>query len=166
MNQTAAVTTPPVLSPPVLSPPVLTPVSELKINPGELVKQIAAKSGYEILDLGESFLLTVAVGSLRRQQIHLSFSEKDDQGFSITQIWSGCGIVSPSNAMALLRSNKKLMYGAFAIQSKPDGSDLLVIQANMLTETLDAVELSRCIGAIAFQADQVEDQLSEGKDEM
>jgi len=166
MNQTAAVTTPPVLSPPVLSPPVLTPVSELKINPGELVKQIAAKSGYEILDLGESFLLTVAVGSLRRQQIHLSFSEKDDQGFSITQIWSGCGIVSPSNAMALLRSNKKLMYGAFAIQSKADGSDLLVIQANMLTETLDAVELSRCIGAIAFQADQVEDQLSEGKDEM
>jgi len=167
-NQSTAVTTNiPISTSPTLSqPPVLTPLSDLKINPGELVKQVAEKSGYEILDLGDDFLLTVAVGSLRRQQIHVSFSEKDDQGFPITQVWSGCGIVSPSNAMALLRSNKKLMYGAFAIQSKLDGSDLLVIQANMLTETLDAVELSRCIGAIAFQADQIEDQLSGGKDEM
>jgi hypothetical protein len=68
--------------------------------------------------------------------------------------------------MALLRSNKKLMYGAFAIQSQSDGSDLLVLQANLLTETLDAIELSRCISAIAFQADQIEDQISGGRDEM
>jgi len=139
-------------------------VNAISSDPGDLLKKVAMTAGYELQAMGEEYLLTVAVGSLRRQQIHVSFDGKCDEGFLITQVWSGCGIVSPSNAMALLRSNKKLMYGAFAIQSNSDGSDLLVIQANMLTETLDALELSRCIGAIAFQADQIEDQLSGGKD--
>jgi hypothetical protein len=68
--------------------------------------------------------------------------------------------------MALLRSNKKLVYGAFALQPGADGSDMLVIQANLLTDTLNAFELSRCIASIAFQADQFEDQISGGKDEL
>lgn len=130
------------------------------------LRQVAAKSGYEVQEIGEDFTLTVMVGALRRQQVHVGFSQRDDSGYPITQIWSGCGIVSPSNAMALLRSNKTLLYGAFAIQTRPDGSDLLVIQANLLTETLEPMELSRCISAIAFQADQIEDQISGGKDDM
>jgi len=150
------------------SVPETTPVAASSDQrlPTELLKKVAMKSGYEVQELGDSFKLTVPVGALRRQQIHVSFTQRDEQDFPITQIWSGCGIVSPSNAMALLRSNKKLMYGAFALQSQSDGSDLLVLQANLLTETLDAIELSRCISAIAFQADQIEDQISGGRDEM
>ncbi len=135
-------------------------------SPRDILSQVAAKSGYEVQEIGEEFILTVTVGALRRQQVHVSFLERDDSGYPITQIWSGCGIVSPSNAMALLRSNKTLLYGAFALQTRPDGSDLLVIQANLLTETLVSIELSRCISAIAFQSDQIEDQISGGKDEM
>ncbi len=146
------------------TPLAATPVGE--ISPADLLKQVAVNAGYEVQELGEEFILTVAVGALRRQQVHISFSERDDSGYPITQIWSGCGIVSPSNAMALLRSNKTLLYGAFALQTRSDGSDLLVIQANLLSETLELKELSRCISAIAFQADQIEDQISGGKDEM
>jgi membrane protease subunit (stomatin/prohibitin family) len=135
-------------------------------SPIELLKQTATKAGYDLQEVEGSFVLTVQVGSLRRQQIHVSFAERDEQGCPITQIWSGCGIVSPSNAMALLRSNKKLVYGAFALQPGADGSDMLVIQANLLTDTLNAFELSRCIASIAFQADQFEDQISGGKDEL
>lgn len=142
------------------------PISRGERSPKDTLKQIAAKSGYEVQEIGEDFILTVMVGALRRQQVNVSFLQRDDSGYPITQIWSACGIVSPSNAMALLRSNKTLLYGAFALQTRPDGSDMLVIQANLLTDTLDSMELSRCISAIAFQADQIEDQLSGGKDEM
>ncbi|MCY2976430.1 MAG: SPFH domain-containing protein [Planctomycetota bacterium] len=142
------------------------PIPRGERSPKDTLMQVAAKSGSEVQKIGEDFILTVKVGSLRRQQVHVSFSQRDDSGYPITQIWSGCGIVSPSNAMALLRSNKMLLYGAFALQTRPDGSDLLVIQANLLTETLESMELSRCISAIAFQADQIEDQISGGKDDM
>ena len=60
--------------------------------------------------------------------------------------------------MKLLKHNAKMVHGAFAIQSSPTG-DQVVIQANQLAETVDALEATKIISAVAWQADRVEEKL-------
>ena len=75
-----------------------------------------------------------------------------------------CGPATEENAMTFLRYNAEMMHGAFAIESTPTG-DAIVIEANQLADTADALELTRTIAAIAWQADQIEAKLS-GDDQL
>lgn len=129
------------------------------INPPEIIKALAKAGGWTIQEKGEGLVLTVPVGTLRRQRIYVDLNAKDQDGHSMVSIWSSCGVISPSNAMMLLRTNSQLMYGAFALQ-KVGQSEQLVIRANLLAETMDQLEASRAISAIAWQADSIEQQLS------
>jgi hypothetical protein len=66
--------------------------------------------------------------------------------------------------MALLRYNTKLLHGAFAVE-KVGGAEMVVLAANQLADTIDPLEVSRVLTAIAWQADKVEQQLMGGEDQ-
>ena len=76
----------------------------------------------------------------------------------MVRYWSICGPFDPKNALALLRYNSTLLHGAFAVEQVA-GREMVVLQVNHLAETLDPLEISRTLSAIAWQADQVEQKL-------
>ncbi|QDV26182.1 SPFH domain-containing protein [Aureliella helgolandensis] len=123
-----------------------------------VVRQLADSAQWNIEASEGQWTLTVPVGTLRKQRVHLDFSSQDDAGHAVMNIWSSCGSFSPGQAITLLRFNAQLIHGAFAIQVT-EGNDLLVLRANLLVDTADALELTRTITSIAWQADRMEEQL-------
>ena len=65
--------------------------------------------------------------------------------------------------MALLKYNMKMVHGAFAVHNTGAG-EMVVLQANQLADTADALEITRVLTAVAWQADKVEEQLTRGQD--
>ncbi len=127
-------------------------------DPKQLVRAAAEANSYKVEDAGDSWLVTVPVGPLRKQEVHVEFGAKDDQGHAMINYWSVCGPVSPQNALALLRYNTTILHGAFAVRSVA-GSEMVVLQANQLAETLEILEVSRTLAAIAWQADKAEQKM-------
>ncbi len=132
-------------------------------DPKQLVRAAAEANSYAVEEAGNSWLITVPVGALRKQVVHVEFGTKDDQGHEMVNYWSVCGPVSPQNALALLRYNTSILHGAFAVRSVT-GAEMVVLQANQLAETLDTLEVSRTLAAIAWQADKAEQKMV-GSDE-
>lgn len=128
------------------------------------LKQIAQASAWKLDESGDQWELTVPIGPLRKQVVHVDFSGQDDAGNKLISFWSSCGAVDPRNALMLLRYNAQLVHGAFAVQSH-EGAEVLVIRGNLLADTADALELTRTVTAIAWQSDQLEEQLT-GADTM
>lgn len=127
-------------------------------DPRQLVRAAAEANSYNVEESGDSWLVTVPVGPLRKQGVRIEFGGKDDQGHAMVTYWSVCGPVSPQNALALLRYNTSILHGAFAVRSVA-GSEMVVLQANQMAETLDALEVSRTLAAIAWQADKAEEKM-------
>lgn len=132
-------------------------------DPKQLVRAAAEANNYTVEEVGDTWSITVPVGTLRKQVVHIEFGAKDDQGHAMVNYWSVCGPVSPQNALALLRYNTSILHGAFAARNVA-GAEMVVLQANQLAETLDALEVSRTLAAIAWQADKAEQKLV-GNDE-
>jgi membrane protease subunit (stomatin/prohibitin family) len=127
-----------------------------------MVRTLAARSGWEVSgEAGDSWTLTVPLGNLRKQQVHIDFGARDDEGDELLSVWSVCGDATAANAKSLLRHNARLVHGAFAYQML-DEQEHLTLRANLLADTADALELTRVITAIAWQADGVEQQLFGG----
>ena len=122
------------------------------------LKQIAKASAWELQESGDQWKLTIPIGSLRKQVVHVDFSTQDDTGNQLISFWSSCGPVDTRQALTLLRFNSQLVHGAFAIQSQDD-TEVLVIRGNLLADTADALELTRTVTAIAWQSDRFEEQL-------
>jgi hypothetical protein len=72
-----------------------------------------------------------------------------------------CGPSTPENALQLLKFNAQMVMGAFGVQSGPSG-DVVVVCASQLAGTCTALDVSRTITAIAWQADKVEEQIVGG----
>jgi membrane protease subunit (stomatin/prohibitin family) len=101
--------------------------------------------------------LKVQVGQLRFQTITVTADTLDEAGSRIVSITSNCGPATPAAASQLLAFNSQLLYGAFAIVDQGDAPQL-VLRANLLADTLDALEITKHVSAIAWQADQLEQQ--------
>ncbi|HID74483.1 MAG TPA: SPFH domain-containing protein [Planctomycetaceae bacterium] len=127
-------------------------------DPKAMVRSVATSAGYELEESAEALRITIPVGSLRKQRVTVEFGQSDEAGHQLVTYWSVCGPAAPDNAVALLRYNAKLAHGAFALR-RLDGGEVIVIQANQLAETLDPLEVSRVLSAIAWQADRVEERL-------
>jgi hypothetical protein len=54
-----------------------------------------------------------------------------------------------------------MVHGAFAVQNTPAG-EMIVVQANQLTDAADPLAVTRVITAVAWQADKVEERLGGG----
>jgi len=138
----------------------LAPVA---VDPKAVVRAIATAAGYQVVESGESWQITVPIGSLRKQVVHVEFTKAGASGPAMVTYWSVCGPAAEQNASALLRYNTETVYGAFAIK-KINGQDKVILQANQLADTLNPIEVSKVLSAIAWQADQVEQKLV-GSDE-
>jgi membrane protease subunit (stomatin/prohibitin family) len=132
-------------------------------SPQELVRAVIQSSGWKLDESSSPWKVEIPIGSLRKQTVAINFDRKDDAGHGMIAYSSICGPVTEKNAMALLRYNTKLVHGAFAVQPSEAG-EMIVVAANHLTDSADALEVTRVLTAIAWQADKAEEQLT-GKDE-
>ncbi len=133
----------------------------VKSDPRQLVKTVAASASWPVRESGDVWQITVSTGAMRRQVVSVRFGNKDPDGHELISYSSICGPASPQNALALLHYNAQMVHGAFAIQ-KTESGDFVVIQANQLADSADALEVTRVVTAIAWQADKVEEQLGSG----
>jgi membrane protease subunit (stomatin/prohibitin family) len=141
--------------------PDFAALAPVTTDPKAMVRGVAQAAGYKIAESGNTMQITVPIGSLRKQLVTVEFGQTDESGHSLVGYWSICGPVSEKNAMSLLRYNTQLLHGAFAAR-QVGGAEVVVIQANQLAETLDPLEVSRVLSAVAWQADQVEQKLLGG----
>ncbi|MBX3420752.1 MAG: SPFH domain-containing protein [Pirellulaceae bacterium] len=123
------------------------------------LRAICQQSGWTLIESGQQWMLTVPLGPLRKQDVHVDFSGVDEAGHRLVSIWSTCGEARNDNALALLRYNAQLIHGALAV-IRDDGVDVLVIRGNLLAETADDLELVRTVTAVAWQANQAQQQFS------
>jgi hypothetical protein len=112
----------------------------------------------------QSYTVTVPLASARRQRVTLELDRKDNDGNRVLGIWSACGTINPAAAMTVLRNNDSVVHGAFAVKRMADG-EILVLRSNLLADLTDAGEMAKIISAVAWQADQVEQQLNGSADQ-
>jgi membrane protease subunit (stomatin/prohibitin family) len=136
----------------------LTPATT---DPKAMVRSVVVAADYQFVESGDTWQVTIPIDNLRKQRVTVEFGSKDEAGHSIVTYWSICGPAQEKNAMALLRYNTKMLHGAFAAR-RLNGGEMIVLQANQLAETLDPLEVSRVLSAIAWQADKVEQKLVGG----
>lgn len=136
-------------------------LSAVQVDPKAVVRAVLQTSGYQATEAGEQWQVVIPVGSTRKQKVFVEFAEKDREGHALVRFWSVCGPADEKNAMALLRYNASLPHGAFAIQAI-SGTQVVVLQANHLAATLNALVVSQALTALAWQADTVEQKLSGG----
>jgi len=132
-------------------------------DPRELVRKVAESAGLKIQEDGDLWQITVPIGSLRKQTVTVNFGTKDDAGHGLISYSSVCGPATPQNAMLLLKFNQQMVHGAFAVTSTSSG-DVVVVHANQLADTADALEVTRVLTAVAWQADKAEEKLTGGDD--
>jgi len=125
------------------------------VDPRQIVRSVAQSAGWTIDESGDSWRVTVPIGSLRKQTVSIDFSRKDDAGNGLVAYASTCGPATDKNALQLLKFNTQMVHGAFAVQSTAAG-DMVVVQANQLADTLDPLQVTRVMTAVAWQADKVE----------
>ncbi|NLY01595.1 MAG: SPFH domain-containing protein [Rhodopirellula sp.] len=136
----------------------LAPVTS---DPKAMVRSVAQAAGYPLSESRDHWEITIPVGPTRKQKVHVDFGQSDGERHGMVSFWSVCGPAAENNALALLRYNASMLHGAFAVKTV-DAAPLAVLQANHLAETLDPLEISRTLSAIAWQADAVEEKLLGG----
>ncbi|MEX2173720.1 MAG: SPFH domain-containing protein [Pirellulaceae bacterium] len=130
-------------------------------DPKGLVRAVAQSAGWQCLESGETWQIVVTVGSLRKQTVDVRFNQKDAEGHALISYSSVCGPSTPENALQLLKFNALMVMGAFGVNSTPSG-DMVVVCASQLAATSTALDVSRTITSIAWQADKVEEKLGGG----
>jgi len=130
-------------------------------DPKQLVRAVVQSGGWPLQESEDIWHITVPTGTMRKQSVSIRFGQKDPEGHEVIAISSVCGPASSQNALSLLRYNSQMVHGAFAVQ-KTDSGEVVVVQANQLADAADALELTRVITAIAWQADKVEEKLTGG----
>lgn len=125
----------------------------------DIIKQVSQNSGWQLTENSETmWSINVPVSALRKQNVHVTFGQKDDDGNELVTYSSMCGPANERNAMALLRYNTKMIHGAFAIE-KGETGEVITVRANQLADAVDQLEITKTITAIAWQADKVEEKL-------
>ena len=142
---------------PVTAAPVAPP-QPMVADPKALVRTVAQSSGYGIVESGDTWQITVPVGSLRKQMVRVTFAPAGGAGPAMIRYSSTCGAATPEQAMSLLRQNTQLAHGAFAIVNEGAG-DMIVLTTNQLADTADPLGVMRVLTAVAWQADKAEEQL-------
>jgi membrane protease subunit (stomatin/prohibitin family) len=111
----------------------------------------------------DSFAAVVSLASSRRQRVWIELNRKDNDGNRLLSIWSTCGTINPNAAMTVLRNNDSIIHGAFAIK-RTDQGEVLVLRSNLMADLSNVGEIAKTITSIAWQADEVEQQIVGSKD--
>ncbi|HOM16822.1 MAG TPA: SPFH domain-containing protein [Thermoguttaceae bacterium] len=129
------------------------------VDPKVLVQAVAQAAGYQLDTSGPTWQVTVPVGPLRKQLLHVEFPSAQAGTASALAVWTLCGPARPDSALELLQYNAQLMYGALAVR-EIQGAPTVVLQAMLPLAGLDPVALTRTLSAVAWQADQLEEKLT------
>ncbi len=129
------------------------------VDPKTLVRGVIQAGGYKLDESGDSWQVTVPVGTLRKQVVSVSFGQHDEGGHATVSFRSTCGPATEQNAQALLRYNAKLVHGAFAFEKVGD-HEMVTLQGSVLADALTGPLVSQVLTAIAWQADKVEEKLT------
>lgn len=143
------------------TPPGASPVAgtaSTTFDPKALVQAVAEAAGYPLETTQPTWRITVPVGALRKQILHIDFPVQAGQATALS-IWTICGPARPETALQLLQYNAQLMYAALAVR-EIQGTATVVLQAMVPMAGLDPVALTRTLSAIAWQADQLEQTLT------
>lgn len=150
-------------SAPVVGPVQLDFIGARVPNASDLatsIKSAGEKMGWSIQQSDSANLqIAVPLAASRRQRVYVEMDRKDHDGNAMVGIWSPCGAINPAAALTILRNNDSVVHGAFAMKRVDDG-EILVLKSNVLSNLTSASELAKIISAIAWQADEVEQQLS------
>lgn len=132
---------------------------------GAMVQSVAQQSGWhcESNEPGV-YQLTVPLASSRRQRLTIDTNRVDSDGNKVLAVWSTCGPINPAAALTILRNNDQIVNAAFSMKRLDDG-EVLVLRANVLADLTDPGEFAKIASSIAWQADQVEQQLSGAVDQ-
>ncbi|MBN2023422.1 MAG: SPFH domain-containing protein [Pirellulales bacterium] len=130
-------------------------------DPQAVVRAVAQAAGYTLDESSDVWQVTVPLGALRKQVVRVEFGKSDQDGHALVTYWSVCGPAQPQNALSLLRYNTRMVHGAFAVR-QVHGADAVVLQANQMADTLDPLDVSRLLSAVAWQADKAEQKLVGG----
>ena len=129
------------------------------VDPRALIRVVVESNDWKLTEASPNlWQIVLNIGALRKQTVTVQFDEQDDDGNALIAYSSICGPATASNAMKLLKHNSRMAHGAFAIQGTPTG-DQVVIQANQLAQSIDALEATKMISAVAWQADRVEEKI-------
>ena len=124
-----------------------------------MVRTVAEAGQWKVTETSDDLWnVVVPIGALRKQTVVVNFASTDEEGHRVISYTSICGEARDKISTQLLKYNMRMVHGAFAIQSTGAG-DFIVVQANQLAETADALEVTRLLTAIAWQADKVEAKL-------
>jgi len=143
---------------PVPAGPSFDALAPVAADPKAVVRAVVEAGGYTLDESGDLWKVTVPLGTLRKQTVAIQFGQTDAEGHSIVTYWSICGPAQPQNALALLRYNTQMVHGAFALR-QVGPSEVVVLQANQMADTLDPLDVSRLLSAVAWQADKAEQKL-------
>jgi len=143
---------------PVPAGPSFDALAPVAADPKAVVRAVVEAGGYTLDESGDLWKVTVPLGTLRKQTVAIQFGQTDAEGQSIVTYWSICGPAQPQNALALLRYNTQMVHGAFALR-QVGPSEVVVLQANQMADTLDPLDVSRLLSAVAWQADKAEQKL-------
>ena len=128
------------------------------------IMSLGENLGWTTQQSEESLLMiSVPLASSRRQRVFVELDRTDDHGNPVVGIWSACGAINPASALTVLRNNDSVVHGAFAMK-RLDNGEVLVLKSNVLASLTNTPELAKLISSIAWQADEVEQQLSGGED--
>ncbi|MCA9147044.1 MAG: SPFH domain-containing protein [Planctomycetaceae bacterium] len=135
-------------------------LSSSSADPKQLVRSVLQTiQGAMINEQGDTWQVTIPLGSLRKQTVGIDFSRRDDEGHAMIAYSATCGPATPQNALHLLRFNEQMVHGAFAVRNTASG-DMVVVQANQLADTADPLEITRLVTSVAWQADRAEEKLT------
>ncbi len=148
----------------VVPGPDFSSLAAPRTDPKQLIRSVAQSAGWQITENGDRWQLVLSVGPLRKQTVTANFAARDPEGHAVVSFTSTCGVASEANAMNLLRLNTQMVHGAFAVE-RSEAGELIVLQSNHLAETLDPLEVTRVVTALAWQADRAEEQLGGGEDQ-
>ena len=130
-------------------------------DPKQLIRSVAQSASWQCLESGDAWQVVVPIGALRKQTVVVRFDQKDTEGHALISYSSVCGPSTPENALQLLKFNSQMVMGAFGVQETPAG-EMVVVCASQLAATSTALDVSRTVTAIAWQADKVEEKLGGG----
>jgi hypothetical protein len=132
------------------------------VDPKQLIRSVAKSASWQLLESGDAWQIVIPVGPLRKQTVTVRFDQKDQEGHPLVSYSSVCGPSTPENALQLLKFNAQMVMGAFGVESTESG-DMVVVCASQLAATSTALDVSRTITSIAWQADKVEEKLVGGE---
>ena len=129
----------------------------------DLMWRIADASGLAYDKAKAGWKIDVPLADDRAQNVFVIFNGHDDEGRDVISLLSVCGTADEAYALDLLRLNARQTSGAFALKTM-QGTETFVVTRNMIAELVNNDECQKHILDIAARADEIETQLSGGKD--